>query len=112
MQDVRPTPAALESTVMPAAVGPMAAAVALAAAQAAMTAAERAAAEIAEFRAHLGGDSVHVEVDPEAPPAIKTSPSVSGGDGAAPKIGRSWGLMIILSGVLGPYAWQSLLEVH
>ena len=83
LQDVCPMPSASASTVM----GPMAAAVALAAAQAAMTAAERAAAEIAEFRAHLGGDSVHVEVDPEAPPAIKSSPSLSGGDGAAPEMG-------------------------
>lgn len=40
-----------------------------------MTASERAAAELEEF-ARLG----HADVDPYAPPAMKASPSVSGGD--------------------------------
>lgn len=41
---------------------------------AALSAAERAAAELEEF-----ARTAHADVDPHAPPAMKASPSVSGG---------------------------------
>lgn len=45
----------------------------------ALSAAERAAAELEEF-----ARTAHADVDPHAPPAMKASPSVSGGDGGNP----------------------------
>ncbi len=43
-----------------------------------MTAAERAAAELEEFARQS-----HADVDPNAPPAVKSSPSVSGDEQGA-----------------------------
>lgn len=54
-----------------------------------MTAAERAAAELEEFAAQA-----HADLDRNAPPAIKSSPSVSGGED-----GKSSPLLVYHAGV-------------
>ena len=46
-----------------------------------MTAAERAAAELEEFARQS-----HADVDPNAPPAVKSSPSVSGDEQGVPAL--------------------------